>query len=495
MSDFSQYHALGEQTDEQSRVPSLQVPQSPPSQTPKTAGFLPNAYPFQQNSPLPVPPRSAGFPANAYNLQHGQVSHTDLGPQGSMQPGVFSPQQGILSPGTPGSVASLTSQMGSMGIGSEAAQQPRKKKDRHAYHNLDQGTGSSQSFNGIPQGQPSPSQFPDQKASPVPYGSQTSTSAPSRLSAPSGAFVPSTPRFAGAAMEVSGTQGRVDPEQIPSIPKSRDLPAQYYTSHTYLTMEQHLPPPAAVPFAAHDQGNSSPKYARLTLNNIPTTADALAATSLPLGIIVQPLAPLAAGEHPIPVLDFGEKGPPRCARCRTYINPFMTFRSGGNKFVCNMCTFPNDVPSEYFAPTDPSGLRVDRDERPELKLGTVEFMVPKEYWAKEPVGLRYLFVIDVSQEAVNRGLLEAFCDGILNALYGDVPEDETKEDSHVSEELRAIPVGSKVGFVTFDKEAHFYNCSVSATRNPPRSHINLHRALLNGHKCSLCLKWRILSYH
>ena len=458
MSDFTQYHALGDQKDDKSQIPSLQVPQTP-SQAPKTAGFVPNAYPFPQTSPGPAPPRSAGFAANAYNLQYGQTTQGGYGAQSPMQPALLSPQQGVLSPGTPGSVASLTSQIGAMGVTSDGAQQTRKKRNRHAYHNLDQGTGSSQAFNGILQGRSSPSQFLDQKASLFPSASQPSTPVPGHFPTAGGQFVPTTPRFGGAAMEVSGTQGRVDPEQIPSIPKSRDLPAQYYADHTYHTMEQHLPPPASVPFTAYDQGNSSPKYARLTLNNIPTTSEALTATSLPLGMILQPLAPLAAGEHPIPVLDFGETGPPRCARCRTYINPFMTFRSGGNKMVCNMCTFPNDVPTEYFAPTDPSGARVDRDERPELKLGTVEFMVPKEYWAKEPVGLRHLFVIDVSQEAVNRGFLEAFCDGILSVLY---VESQGEEDGQVADELRAIPMGSKVAFVTFDKEAHFYNCNVSS---------------------------------
>lgn len=259
----------------------------------------------------------------------------------------------------------------------------------------------------------------------------------------------------------SSSQGRVDPEQIPSIPRSRDVPAQWYLDHVYLTMEQHLPPPGAVPFVAYDQGNSSPKFARLTLNNIPATSEALTATALPLGLVLQPLAPIQVGEQAIPVLDFGEPGPPRCRRCRAYINPFMTFSNGGNKFVCNMCTFPNDVPSEYFAPTDPSGVRVDRDQRPELKLGTVEFMVPKEYWAKEPVGLRWLFLIDVGQEAINRGFLEGFCDGILGALYGETAasEAEEKEDGE-AEVTRSIPIGSKVGFVTFDKDIHFYNCHV-----------------------------------
>ena len=459
MSDFSQYHVLGDQTEDRSSIPSLQVPQYPPSQAPKTAGFIPSAYPFQQNSPLPVPPRSAGFAANAYNLQqHGQ-NQAGYGVQSPMQGGLLSPQQGLLSPGTPGSVASLTSQIGSMGIGGDGSHHAKRKKNRHAYHNLDQGVGSSQAFNGLPTGQASPSQFLDQKESPLPYGSQPGTPAPSQFATRTQSFASTAPSSVGAAMEVSSAQGRVDPEQIPSIPKSRDVAAHYYCDHTYQTMAQHLPPPAAVPFATHDQGNSSPKYARLTLNNIPTTAEALAATSLPLGIVLQPLAPLAAGEHPIPVLDFGETGPPRCARCRTYINPFMMFRNGGNKFVCNMCTFPNDVSPEYFASTDHSGVRVDRDERPELKLGTVEFMVPKEYWAKEPVGLRHLFVIDVSQEAVNRGFLEAFCDGILNALFSSSSQEDVGI-GQTADDVRAVPIGSKVGFVTFDREAHFYNCNV-----------------------------------
>ena len=130
--------------------------------------------------------------------------------------------------------------------------------------------------------------------------------------------------------------------------------------------------------------------------------------------------------------------------------------------MCNMCTFPNDVSPEYFAPTDPTGVRVDRAQRPELTTGTVEYLVPKEYWAKEPVGLRWLFVIDVSQDAVDRGFLGAFCQGILGALYGD--NEETVEDENTKGEAdgkRTIPAGSKVGFITYDKAMHYYNCSVS----------------------------------
>lgn len=128
-----------------------------------------------------------------------------------------------------------------------------------------------------------------------------------------------------------------------------------------------------------------------------------------------------------------------------------------------MCTFPNDVSPEYFAPTDPSGIRVDRAQRPELTAGTVEFMVPKEYWAKEPVGLHWLFLIDVGQEAIQRGFLQAFCQGILLALYGDAPEDEDdgEQSGQSPETPRRIPLSSKVGFVTFDRSMYFFNCNVS----------------------------------
>lgn len=256
--------------------------------------------------------------------------------------------------------------------------------------------------------------------------------------------------------------GQVSPDDIPSVPVSRDVPQQYYQANVYPTFERHVPPPATVAFVAYDQGNSSPKFTRLTMNNIPANAEGLNSTGLPLGLILQPMARLQPGEQEVPVLDFGDVGPPRCRRCRAYINPFMMFRSGGSKFVCNLCTYPNDTPSEYFCATTPQGVRVDRDQRPELTKGTVEFMVPKEYWTKEPTGLHWLFAIDVTQESYNKGFLEAFCEGILAALYAPEGNDEIDENG---EPKRRIPLGAKVGFVTYDKDIHFYNCNVGIPRH------------------------------
>ena len=438
----------------------------------------PSGY-HQRGSPYPQTPQfqqseSGQTPQNGY--QYGGPPVQDQG---------YFQGQGPVPGEGQGAMGGLASQMGGMGLGGDSAiaSRPNKKKNRHAYHNIDQPTIAAQAFDqSTGNAQQYVNQDPSQQTSGSnPYAGQQITPAMSQF--PAQANPPFSPgpqqssrpgfRNQGQALPVpSGpgvsAQGKVDPEQIPSISRARDGATQYYLNHVYPTMEQHLPPPGAVPFVAIDQGNSSPKYARLTLNNIPSTSDALSATGLPLGLVLQPLARLQAGENPIPVLDFGDVGPPRCRRCRAYINPFMTFRSGGNKLVCNMCTFPNDVSPDYFAPTDPSGTRVDRAQRPELTTGTVEYLVPKEYWAKQPVGLRWLFVIDVSADAVSKGFLRAFCEGIFIALYGEYEEkyDGEEVNGDTLSQSRKKPVESRVGFITYDKAMHFYNCNVSA---PSRS--------------------------
>lgn len=455
MSEYDLYHGAGYQApNDDSQTPQTRTqpaaPQFRPQVAPTPPGYQQTGSSYSQQAP------------------GGQQSHYGNGPQSGYQiQGGAGQEQSYFPPqGQPGDgqMGGLASQMGNMGIGGDmnVGSRPNKKKSRHAHHNLDQPVGFSP-------GQVQPTQYgPSQQAnSGHPYAGQQITPAMSQFPAQGGsqfspAIQPSSPNPNIPTPSGPGVsaQGRVDPEQIPSVPRSRDAAAEYYLDHIYPTMEQHLPPPGAIPYVAHDQGNSSPKYARLTLNNIPATSESLSTTALPLGLVLQPLAPVQEGEQAIPVLDFGDSGPPRCRRCRAYINPFMMFRSGGNKLVCNMCTFPNDVTPEYFAPTDPSGVRVDRAQRPELTTGTVEYLVPKEYWAKEPVGLRWLFLIDVSQEAFTKGFLEAFCEGILGALYGNGSDGLNSEGNNGdSPELRSIPPGSKVGFVTFDKAMHFYNCS------------------------------------
>ncbi|KAK9468239.1 hypothetical protein V1512DRAFT_269973 [Lipomyces arxii] len=241
----------------------------------------------------------------------------------------------------------------------------------------------------------------------------------------------------------------VDSDQIPSVVAVRELNQQYYSTHMYPTMEKLCPPIATTEYCAIDQGGSNPKFGRLTVCSVPASADILQTTQLPLGLIAQPLARLRPDEQEIPLLDFGKLGPPRCSRCRAYINPFMQFSDGGARFICNMCQFANTIPSEYYSPLDASGRRIDRDQRPELNLGTVEFTVPKAFWTTEPKPMRYVFAIDVSADAVNKSLPYLSAQSIRRALYG---------------QEGGLPTGCKIAIVTFDRSVHFYNLSSSLTQ-------------------------------
>lgn len=436
-----QYAAYGDEY-EHDRPPSAQQPQLPRTPiAPPPTGYQQSGSSYGQQGPAAPNAQHVNPQQQGYGASSNASYFPYQAPQG---PQVFDPNGG------------LAGQMGALNVSDEGSSQPRaqKKKQRHAYHDLGQPSAPSQPPNGTPQeygsfqGQSLHAGQMQRQGQSTPYMALGSAQ-------PGAQMTPADRLRSGE--EMVATQGRVDPEQIPSIPRSRDAAAQYYLTQVYPTMERHLPPPATVPFIAHDQGNSSPKFARLTLNKIPSTSESLASTALPLGMILQPLAGLQEGEQPVPVLDFGDAGPPRCRRCRTYINPFMTFRSGGNKLVCNMCNFPNDVASEYFAPTDPSGVRVDRLQRPELMLGTCEFLVPKEYWIKPPVGLRWLFLIDVSQVSLQQKFVESVCQGIRYALYGTESEEHHGEEKEADTPARKLPVGSTIGIVTYDKEVHFYN--------------------------------------
>merc|ERR1711892_1482276 len=56
-------------------------------------------------------------------------------------------------------------------------------------------------------------------------------------------------------------------------------------------------------------------------------------TGVPLGLVMSPLAEVAPGEYPPPVVNLGDLGPVRCLRCKAYMSPFMTFTDGGLRFL------------------------------------------------------------------------------------------------------------------------------------------------------------------
>jgi hypothetical protein len=242
----------------------------------------------------------------------------------------------------------------------------------------------------------------------------------------------------------STAKPRIDPNQIPSPVQIQIKDEQLYhqPDYYYGTCDPSAPLPlASTHFKALDQGNCHPSFMRSTLQTIPQTADLVRDTGLPLGLILQPLASTDITPPLIPLAR--EEGPIRCSRCKGYLNPWCKFVQGGKKFVCNLCEFENTVNEADFCPCDMSGRRMDTEQKPELMFGSVEFEVPKDYWADvEPKSLHWLVAIDVSIHAVQSGLLASACDILKETLANGLPQ------------------GVKIGIMTFDTSIHFYNLKV-----------------------------------
>ncbi|XP_011628219.1 protein transport protein Sec24-like At4g32640 [Amborella trichopoda] len=246
--------------------------------------------------------------------------------------------------------------------------------------------------------------------------------------------------MARSGSPVAGAPGagasKIDPNQIPRpIPSSSSI---LFESHP--NSQANLPPSAASNYIVKDYGNCSPRYIRSTIYQIPCTGDLLTTSSMPLALMIQPLALPHPSEEPIQVVDFGESGPVRCSRCKGYINPFMKFIDQGRRFICNLCGFTDETPRDYICNLGPDGRRRDADERPELCRGTVEFVATKEYTVREPMPAVFYFLVDVSLNAVQTGATAAACIAIRQAI-ADLPEGPR----------------TFVGIATFDSTIHFYN--------------------------------------
>lgn len=187
--------------------------------------------------------------------------------------------------------------------------------------------------------------------------------------------------MAGPAGVAHAPRPKINPDMIPAPVGTHDEDQEFFDKEWFGTCSRTMLPLSTTDFAAVDQGNANPKFMRLSTYNVPATDELATQAKFPLALVVQPLAQLRQDESTVPVIAVTEKGPPRCKRCRAYVNPWFVFIEGGQKMVCNLCGQASEVPPEYFCNLDMNGRRADIDMRPELQCGAVDFEVPAEYWA------------------------------------------------------------------------------------------------------------------
>uniref|UniRef100_A0AAQ4QYQ8 SEC24 homolog C, COPII coat complex component n=1 Tax=Gasterosteus aculeatus aculeatus TaxID=481459 RepID=A0AAQ4QYQ8_GASAC len=246
-------------------------------------------------------------------------------------------------------------------------------------------------------------------------------------------------------------QKRLDPDSIPSPIQVIEDDKAKSTEPFSTGVRGQAPPLVTTSFQVKDQGNASPRFVRCTAYNMPCTADMAKQSQVPLAAVIKPLATLPPDETPPYLVDHGEGGPIRCNRCKAYMCPYMQFIEGGRRFQCGFCSCVTEVPPHYFQHLDHTGKRVDCYDRPELSLGSYEFMATVDYCKnnKIPQPPAFIFLIDVSYNAVKSGMVNIVCQE-LKSLLDYLPRENPEMDSVV-----------RVGFVTYNKVLHFYNVKAS----------------------------------
>ncbi|XP_050311772.1 protein transport protein Sec24C [Anthonomus grandis grandis] len=242
-------------------------------------------------------------------------------------------------------------------------------------------------------------------------------------------------------------QKRLDPDQMPS-PIQVIQDDQATRSGLFVTNQKGLVPPLVTTnFTVQDQGNASPRFMRSTMYNVPITQDTMKQTAVPFSLVISPMAKLGKDEFAPPIVNFGELGPVRCIRCKAYMCPYMQFIDSGRRFQCLFCKATADVPAEYFQHLDHTGQRMDKYERPELVLGTYEFVATADYCRNNtlPKPPAIVFVIDVSYNNIKSGLVNLLC-ARMKEIIQNLPVDQNMEKSNM-----------KVGFITYNSSVHFYN--------------------------------------
>uniref|UniRef100_A0A8C6UZ17 SEC24 homolog C, COPII coat complex component n=1 Tax=Neogobius melanostomus TaxID=47308 RepID=A0A8C6UZ17_9GOBI len=259
----------------------------------------------------------------------------------------------------------------------------------------------------------------------------------------------SGPQNYGGPAQAPGpaAQKRLDPDAIPSPIQVIEDDKAKSTEPFTTGVRGQAPPLVTTTFSVRDQGNASPRFVRCTAYNMPCTADMAKQSQVPLAAVIKPLAILPPDETPPYVVDHGEPGPIRCNRCKAYMCPYMQFIEGGRRFQCGFCSCVTEVPPHYFQHLDHTGKRVDCYDRPELSLGSYEFLATVDYCKnnKLPQPPAFIFLIDVSYNAVKSGMVNIVCQE-LKTLLDYLPRENPEADSVV-----------RVGFVTYNKVLHFYN--------------------------------------
>ncbi|KAF7491575.1 Protein transport protein Sec24D [Sarcoptes scabiei] len=181
-------------------------------------------------------------------------------------------------------------------------------------------------------------------------------------------------------------QNKLDPEAMPSVVQVLNEDKSKFESNNNVLFCTSIP--AAIPPQVttildnenqiiQDGGSASPIFLRPTIYQVPVNEDNLKISDIPFGTVIKPFDDQEV-ERKIYV-PISPSEIIRCNRCKAYMNPYNRFIDGGRRFQCSLCHHLTEVSPSYFSDLDHIGQRLDKHQRPELCLGSYEFIATEEY--------------------------------------------------------------------------------------------------------------------
>ena len=197
----------------------------------------------------------------------------------------------------------------------------------------------------------------------------------------------------------TANDGRIDIDSLPRLPQKSE-PDSTSSGYTYDSDRMSFSPSVWDRFRCVDTGSATHRFVRATTNHIPAWPSLDLAASIPLACIFTPFASPGDGEEPVPLITLNSETPHpmRCPRCNAFVNPSFRWFDEGYSFECNICKTASKVPMEFFSPINVSGTRRDKYSRPELRSGSVDYLVPDISVASPPL---IVFIVDSSYTTCN----------------------------------------------------------------------------------------------
>ncbi|KAF7331450.1 hypothetical protein MKEN_00023700 [Mycena kentingensis (nom. inval.)] len=237
--------------------------------------------------------------------------------------------------------------------------------------------------------------------------------------------------FQDAPMHPPLTQQHVDLMTYPPDPRDLGLPTD--TVHLPSGVGDLLFPDASLTQRAD-------WYQQPTLAVVPNSDTVLKQVKLPLGLVISPHRTIPEGEEPPPLVHGGIIA--RCRQCLAYINPYVRFVEYSTRWQCSLCNTLNSVPIEYGWSRVVSGddPHAQHRSRAELTHSVVDFVATTDYMRNPPQAPAFVFLLDVSEAAVQSGTLATAARAIADTL-DNIPNAQHR---------------TRVAVICYDTALHFF---------------------------------------